>query len=71
MWKTRIAPISDDSLRTQDSPTGLTQILTKERSDIACIQETNNERTDNIIIRDMEFFRMKHADKRKKQTKTK
>ena len=44
--KTRIASINADSLRTNDAINRLTQVLHDNNIDVACIQETHNERID-------------------------
>ena len=46
--KTRIATMNVDTLRTKESMDRLTQHLHNQRIDIACIQETHNERTDAV-----------------------
>ena len=54
--KARIASLNMDNLRTPDSIRRLLDLLKTSRIDIACIQETHNDRIDSIQLGDYTIF---------------
>ena len=52
----KIATINADNLRNKDSIERITDLIKRKNIDIACIQETHNERTDTFEEQNYTFF---------------